>query len=149
MDKALSFFHKAIQRDENLADAWYAIALILDFQSRDMEAKYYIKKALELNADNVDYWFTYAEIQEKIGFIEEAEIAYKKVIELENFEPEIWLNYSNLLYQHQHQKEAIDVLYEGIKYHPESADIVYRLSAYLFNQGDDSKALTYFQDALN
>ena len=107
MDKALSFFHKAIQRDENLADAWYAIALILDFQSRDMEAKYYIKKALELNADNVDYWFTYAEIQEKIGFIEEAEIAYKKVIELENFEPEIWLNYSNLLYQHQHQKRLL------------------------------------------
>ena len=81
-----------------------------------MESVHYIKKALELNNENVDYWFKYAEIQQKIGFIEEAEIAYKKVIELENFEPEIWLNYSNLLYQQEHQIEAIDVLYEGIKY---------------------------------
>ena len=113
-----------------------------------MEAIHYIKKTLDLDKENVDYWFTYAEIHEKIGFIEEAEIAYKKVIELENFEPEIWLNYSNLLYQQEYQKEAIDVLCEGIKYHPDSADIFYRLSAYLFNQGDDNKALTYFQDAL-
>ena len=49
LDKALSYFHKAVQSDENLADAWYAIALILDFQSRDMEAIHYIKKALELS----------------------------------------------------------------------------------------------------
>ena len=85
LDKALSYFHKVVQSDDNFSDAWYAIALILDFQSRDMEALHYMKKALELNKDNVDYWFTYAEIQEKIGFIEEAEIAYKKVIEAGEF----------------------------------------------------------------
>ena len=101
-----------------------------------------------MNEENVDYWYTYAEIQEKIGFVEEAEIAYKKVIDLENFDPEIWLSYSNLLYQQEHPKEAIEVLYEGMKYHPDSADIFYRLSAYLLNHGEERQALTLFRDAL-
>ena len=50
------------------SDAWYALALILDFQNRDMEAIHYINKALEIDKENVDYLFTYAEIQEKIGY---------------------------------------------------------------------------------
>ena len=141
-------FSKSNSLDDQFSDAWYALALILDFQNRDMEAIHYINKALDIDKENVDYLFTYAEIQEKIGFIEEAEIAYKKVIELENYDPDIWLNYSNLLYQKNHQKEAIEILYQGIKYHPKSADIFYRLSAYLFNEGEEAKALNFFQSAL-
>ena len=99
-------FSKRIHLDDQFSDAWYALALILDFQKTDMEAIHYINKALEIDKENVDYLFTYAEIQEKIGFIEEAEIAYKKVIELENYDPDIWLNYSNLLYQKNHQKRS-------------------------------------------
>ena len=148
LDKALAYFHKALKKDAEMSDAWFSIALILDFQGKQVEASYHIKKAVEKNNTNIDYLFSYAEIHEKLGFIKEAEIAYRKVTEIDNYDSESWLNYSNLLYQQKYQQEAVDVLYDALKANPNNAELSYRLSAYLIDSGDETKGLKFFENAL-
>lgn len=148
LDKALAYFHKALKKDSDMSDAWFSIALILDFQGKLVEASYHIKKAVEKNNTNIDYLFSFAEIHEKLGFIKEAEIAYKKVTDIDNYDSESWLNYSNLLYKQKYQQEAVDALYDALKINPNNAELHYRLSAYLIDSGDETKGLSFFKNAL-
>jgi tetratricopeptide (TPR) repeat protein len=148
LDKALSYFNKALVKDSEMSDAWFSIALILDFQGKQIEASYNIKKAVEKNNTNTDYLFSYAEIHEKLGFIKEAEIAYRKVTEIDNYDSESWLNYSNLLYQQKYKQEAVETLHNALKLNPNNAELNYRLSAYLIDSGDETNGLKFFKTAL-
>jgi tetratricopeptide (TPR) repeat protein len=148
LDKALAYFYKSLRKDNLFADAWYSIALILDFQGNHLESLYHIKQALENNKTNIDYLFLYAEVHEKVGFMKEAQIAYKKVLEIDNLDQESWLNYSNILYQQESTQDAIDALYNAIEYNPNNAKIYFRLSAYLIETGDKTKGLNLFKHAL-
>ena len=96
----------------------------------------------------MDILFFYAELHEKVGFIKEAEIAYKKVLEFDNKDYESWLNYTHILYQQESLNEAIDSLYEAIDYNPKNAKLIFRLSAYLLEIGDETKGTTLFENAL-
>ena len=44
LDKAKLYYYKCIKKDENFAEAWYILALILDFQDLYNEASYHINK---------------------------------------------------------------------------------------------------------
>ncbi|MDG1189544.1 MAG: hypothetical protein P8N00_03245 [Flavobacteriales bacterium] len=148
LEKAKSYFHKSIKKDENFDESWFALALIIDLQGQHIEASYHLKKAIDINPTNIDYLFSYAQIHEKVGFIKEAEIAYRKVLELDEFDSETWLNYSHLLFQYESYSEAIDLLKKAIKINPKKAELSYRISAYLFKSGNDELGLKFFKEAL-
>ena len=113
-----------------------------------LDASYHIKKAVQINKSNVDYLFVYAQIHEKVGFVKEAELAYRKVLEIDQLDSESWLNYSHLLYNNESVNEAIKLSTEGIKLNPKNAELSYRLSAYLLQNGEENQALSTFKDAL-
>lgn len=148
LEKAKSYFHKSIKKDENFEESWFALALIMDLQGQHLEASYHIKKAIDINPSNIDFLFSYAQIHEKVGFIKEAEIAYRKVLELDEFDSETWLNYSHLLSQYESYGEAIKLLKKAININPQKAELSYRISAYLFKSGNDELGLKFFKEAL-
>ncbi len=148
IEKALSFYYKALRKDDEYSEAWYSIAQILQNKGETMEALYHIKKAVEKDNSNIDYLYLYAILQEKVGFTKEAAIAYKKVLEIDNNDLNSWLDYSYLLFQQESKEEAIDSLYEALEHNPDSAKIYYRLSAYILELGDETKSLSIFKKAL-
>ena len=83
-----------------------------------------------------------------MGFQEEAEMAYKKVVELEPENPNIWLDFSGVQFEMEHCNMALETLMEGIKYHPQNAELNYRMSAYLLSLGKKQDALSYLHRAL-
>ena len=44
---------------------------------------------------------------------------------------------------------AVESLMEGIKYHPDNAEINYLMSAYLYSMGKKQEAITYLHRALD
>ena len=148
LDHALNYYHKAVKLDALLADGWMGIGIVLDMQHRLMEGVHYIKKALDIEPENSEYWFVFAEVQEKLGFLEEAEMAYKKVIELDPANTDIWLSYSNLLFEQEDKNGALELLAEGIKHHPDNAELQYRIAGCLMQIGQKQEAMSFLQNAL-
>jgi tetratricopeptide (TPR) repeat protein len=149
MDEARSFYKKAVKMDPNLADAWYGIGVTLDFEERYFESLHFYKKALIIDNQNPDYWFATADAQYKLGSLKESEAAYEKVVELNPIDIEAWLDYSSIVFEQEDLPKCIEIIAEGIKNNPESAELYYRFVAYLFANGQNNEALNQLQIALN
>ena len=149
INNAKSYFYKCIKKDENFAEAWFSLALILDLQGLNLKASYHINKAVEINPNNEDYLSTYAKINEKIGLKKEAEIAYKKVLEINELDHQSWLDYSILLNKDESINEAVEVLKKVVIVNPKNAELLYVLSIYLFKSGNEQQALSIFKMALS
>ncbi|MBX7180876.1 MAG: tetratricopeptide repeat protein [Bacteroidia bacterium] len=146
-DKALSNYEKAIKLDERYADPWYGIAMILENQGRFHEAYHYIKKATELSS-NSDYYYLQGDIEKALGYHEEAIESYRYV---SNHDPElidIWIDLSDLLFKQEERLEALEVITEGIKNHPDEAEFYYKMVAFLLELGMKQNAIEVFQTAL-
>ena len=79
----------------------------------------------------------------------ESEKAYEKVLELNPVDIEAWLDYSSILFEQDKLDSAIEIISEGIKNNPDSAELYYRMVAYLFAAHQFSEALICLETALN
>lgn len=147
-DLALVFYNKAIKADPLLADAWLGIGISLDSLGRTAEGIHYVKKSIELQQESGVFWYVFGDMQCKLEFYEEAGAAYTKVTELEPENKDIWLDYANLLDSQGEKTKALEILAEGVKHHPDNAEILYRISACLFSVGQKQEALTFLHNAL-
>jgi len=147
-EQALVNYNRAVNIDPNLSDAWIGIGIVLDQQDKLTEGIHYLKKAIEIDKENADYWYVIGDAYQKLGFIEEAENAYKKVIEIDPSLEAIWLDYSNFVFAQGEKEKAIEILADGIKHHPDNAELFYRMAACLLWVGKKQEALTYLQSAL-
>lgn len=146
--KAHSYFTKASQEDPDLDEAFYELALLNDENREAPEAIFHITKALELDPDNWDYLFTSADIHKRGGLLNEAEIIYKELIFKGFEEPQVYIDYAELLFDLCEFEQGMDLLYRGIEMNPESAEMHFRLSGYLFTLSENDEASIYFQKAL-
>ncbi|MEQ9262783.1 MAG: tetratricopeptide repeat protein [Owenweeksia sp.] len=147
--KAKSYLTKAIHEDEDLDEAFYELALLNDERKEKQEAIFNIKKAIELDPDNWDYLFTSAEIHKRSGLLNEAEVIYKKLIEDGYMDPDVFIDYAELLFDLCEFEEGMDILYKGVQLNPDSADMQYRLSGYLYTLQESDEANIYFEKALH
>ncbi len=146
--KARSYFTKAIHEDADLDEAFYELALLNDEEGEKQEAIFNIKKAMELDPDNWDYLFTSAEIHKRSGLLDEAEVIYQKLIEDGYLDPEVFIDYAELLFDLCEFEEGMEILYKGVQLNPDSADMQYRLSGYLYTLQESDEANIYFEKAL-
>lgn len=146
--KAQSYFTKAIQEDPDLDEAFYELALLNDENKERNQAIFHIKKALELDPDNWDYLFSSAEIHKRSGLLNEAEQIYKSLIAKGYEEPEVYIDYAELLFDLCEFEDGMDLLYKGVELNPNSADMQYRLSGYLYTLKESDEANIYFKKAL-
>jgi tetratricopeptide (TPR) repeat protein len=84
-----------------------------------------------------------------LGNLSESEKAYEKVIEFNPLDVEAWLDYSSIVFEQDQIKKCIEIIAEGIKNNPDSADLYFRMVAYLFAEGQYNEALNQLQLALS
>src|SRR5690606_29038767 len=58
---------------------------------------------------------------------------------------EAWLDFSSIYFEQKKYQEAIETMSEAIKCNPESAELYYRLVAYLFANGQYNDALNFLE----
>jgi Tfp pilus assembly protein PilF len=63
----------------------------------------------------------------RMGKYDIAEIQLKKALEIEPYDPEIQLNLADILFLTNRQEEAVDLLNETLRYHPDHIRTLYKL----------------------
>ena len=111
------------------------------------EGLHYIKKAVSLSPDDLEYLYIQTKIQCKTGLYNEAELGYKKLIKLGCESPIIWMEYAHLIKTFNETKKAISILKRGIKQNKKHSELLARLGAYLFLDGQENLAHKYLRMA--
>ena len=146
--KAESFFTKAIQYDPDFEEAYLELALLKDEDEDWSQALFYAQKLLELDEDDTEFLQLNASIHRRAGRLEEAEIFYERMAERGYSEADLYIDWAELLFDMCEFDNGMQVLYEGIALNPESADMHYRLSGYLYTMQEFDEATIYFKKAL-
>lgn len=145
--QAIRYFTKACHEDPQLSEAWMEIGLCYEATGSIEEALHNIKKAVNLSPDDLEYLYIQTKIHYKTGLFHEAELGYKKLIKLGCESPTIWMEYAHLLKKIKETKEAISLLKKGLKQNKNHSELLVRLGAYLFLDGQEDLARKYLRMA--
>ncbi|WP_372918029.1 tetratricopeptide repeat protein [Salegentibacter sp.] len=145
---ALKHYKQCVHEDPLLDKGWIAIT---DFHIRTknfQKALYYINKAISIDEENVLYWKRFAKINNRLKLYEEAEYGYKKSLELGNYELETWIKRCDILIDLGEYGIAINNLNQALEFHPDSAEIEFRLAGLYFNLNEGEKAYYHLNNGL-
>ncbi len=117
---ALTYFEKALRKDEDMAEAWLAASSSLDMLGRELEALEYAKKAIELEPENEDYHFFIAGLFAKYDLPDDALNAYEKTIEFGYLNEDVWVDYIQLCLSINNDALAKDVVDRALEVHSEN-----------------------------
>lgn len=134
-EPARTYYRKAVKQMPEMAQAWYGIGITFEEEERWYEALHYIRKALELDEQNGEYWLALGDCEYRLNNYPQAEDCYRKVID---FEPEVlegWVAFGDLLLEQNRPFEAIDLAEAGLMYHPNHAELMFRVVCYLYQSG--------------
>lgn len=148
-DKAAEYYQKAVALDPEFADAWLGIGISRDELGNPQAALPYIQKAIKLSPSIAEYYFILGDLQIKLSKIEDGIASYRKVIELGPEDPDIWLDLSVVYADQKDYQAALDVLSEGMNYHPAHVDFLYLKSWYLILLEKTREASGLFCQALS
>ena len=145
--QAIRYLTKACHEDPQLSEAWLEIGLCYDASGASEEGLHYIKKALNLNPDDLEYLYIQTKTYKKIGLYAEADLGYQKLIELGCDSPALWMEYAQLMRDLNETKDAISLLRQGLQKNKNHVNLLFRLGAYLFLEGQEEQASKYLQKA--
>ena len=132
-----------------MAQAWYGIAITLEFEERWYEAIHYVRKAIEKDEHNSDFWLLLGDCEYNLNNISEAGDCYIKVVEEEPDLVDGWLSYAHFLTETGNSEEAIHITEKAMLFHPDSTDLVYRQTANMYSAGRIKDAYVLLDIALD
>ncbi len=147
-DIAIQYYTKTIKEDPLLDKGWIAITKFYVKKNDFKKALYYINKAINTDTENVNYWKLYAQINQNLQLLEEAERGYKRTIELGNYEVDTWVARGDLLIQLGEPQAAIYNFLQALEFHPEHAEIEYRLGGLYCSILEVETGIFYLKNAL-
>ncbi|MCI5055939.1 MAG: tetratricopeptide repeat protein [Flavobacteriales bacterium] len=148
-EDALKYYKKSIAKDEGFADAYAGVASVLEVLGRYKEAIPYVNQATIIDESNETYFHLLADLQKKCGEYDNALLSYNKSVSINPAYEECWLDYADTYFESYQTDSAIEVLNEALKYIENSADILYRLTAYLIDSGKITDASDVLYNALD
>src|SRR5688572_19731284 len=149
MDEARTYFKKCVKLIPDMAQAWYGIAITLEFEERWYEAIHYIRKAIEKDELNGEYWLLLGDCEFNLNNLSEAETCYIKVTEDEPDLVDGWLSYAHFLTETGKSKEAIEVTGRALVFHSDCAELYCRQSVNHYVAGNTKEAYLIFETALD
>jgi len=147
-ETALEYYTKTVTEDPLLDKGWLAITQFYYINKDYSKALYYINKAIEIDGENTKYWKCYAKINRRLSFYEEAERGYRKSIETGNTSLENWLDRSDILWLLGEEEATVVCLEQSLEFHPENAEILYRLAGVHYETKSLDKAENCLRSAL-
>jgi len=145
---ALNYYEFAIDEDPLLDKSWIALAEYYLAQKNYRRALHYINRAISIDEENVLFWKLFGKINHRLKFLEKAEMGYRKSIELGNYELETWLTRADLLIVLQDFEQATYALEQAREFHPENAEIQFRLAGLYFMMNAGEKGYYFLNAAL-
>jgi len=147
-DLAIQYYYKTVHEDPLLDKGWIAITKFFNKNKNYQKALYYINKAINIDSENVIYWKLYAQINHRLSLFEEAERGYKRTLDLGNFEIDTWVTRGDLLLKLGELEAAIINFEQALEFHPENAEIQYRLGGLFFTLQEKEKGLFHLNNGL-
>ncbi|TXE16385.1 hypothetical protein ES692_12710 [Psychroserpens burtonensis] len=147
-DLAVQSYYKTVHEDPLLDKGWIAITKFYNKQKNYQKALFYINKAINIDSENAIYWKLYAQINWRLNFLEEAERGYKKTLDLGNYELQTWLSRADILIALGEFEAAILNLIQAAEFHPETAEIEFRLAGLNFTLHEHSKGHYHLKNAV-
>ena len=145
---AIQYYYKTVHEDPLLDKGWEAITDFYYKQKNNHKALYYINKAIDIDGQNIGYWKRYTQINFRMSFYEEAERGYQKIIELGNYEIDIWNHRADILLILGEKNAAIRSLLQGLEFHPENAEIEFRLAGLYYSLNESEKGQYHLVNGL-
>ncbi|MFV9551479.1 tetratricopeptide repeat protein [Algibacter sp. PT7-4] len=146
-DLTLQYYDRAVHEDPQLDKGWIAITKFHNKKGNYHKALDFINKAINIDSENVFYWKLYAQINQRLNFFEEAERGYKKTLDLGNYELNTWLSRGDLLIKLGELKAAILNFEQALDFHPDNAELEYRLAGLHFTFKDYIKGTFHLKNA--
>lgn len=147
-DLAKYYYYNTVHEDPLLDKGWLAIT---DFYFRLEEYKralHYVNKAINIDGENPVYWKKAALTYQALQDWDEADYAYRQSVELGNYELETYMGWVDVLLRNGEAEAAIDILKQGVEFHPESAELLYLLAGSELQRHQTRAAQEYFGKAL-
>ncbi|OUS00029.1 hypothetical protein A9Q86_11335 [Flavobacteriales bacterium 33_180_T64] len=145
---AVQYYYKTVHEDPLLDKGWIAITKFYNKKQNYQKALFYINKAINIDSENVVYWKLYAQINHRLNFLEEAERGYKKTLDLGNYELQTWLSRTDILIALGEYEASVLNLIQAAEFHPETAEIEFRLAGLHFMLHENSKGHYHLKNAI-
>ncbi|MEO1009980.1 MAG: tetratricopeptide repeat protein [Bacteroidota bacterium] len=147
-EMAKYYYYQTVHEDPLLDKGWLAITDFYIQRKNFKKALFYINKALNIDGENAQYWKKCALINAALKNYEQADFAYKQTVEFGDYDLEIWLLWADVLRYNKELTMGIQVLAQGKEFHPESAEIQFKMAGFHLLSQDTINARIALMDAL-
>ena len=146
---ALEYYNKVLELDDRWSDAWMGKAVVYNLMDKPKIAIKMIKNAIKSIPDNYEYLVFEAVLHGKIGDFENAINGFEKSINILPDNDKAWLEYADFMYNYKGSSSALEIMREGLIFNEENVEFNYRMVAYLLQEGKESEALMFLEEALD
>ena len=108
----------------------------------------FFKKAIKLDDSCADFWNAFGKVNAALDHYEDALIAFKKSVEIEPSNVDFLIAFADFYYHYDQIGLAIQTMFESENLVAENAQMLYKLSGYLTENGDTQLARVYLKRAL-
>ncbi|WP_025124779.1 tetratricopeptide repeat protein [Myroides odoratimimus] len=147
--QAYQYYKRAVHEDPMLDKGWIALTDLCIIETNYEKALFYLQKALQIDEFNEKYWIRHAILNKTLFNFEEAERGYKVAAELGTDIVEHWTGWADVLYLLGDFDTAIQKLLQIANFHPNDAEIDYRLAVIHFTLHNIDKGTECLTNGLN
>jgi len=146
--KSYIYYKQAIQLDSKNADGWYGAGIVLMVEENISESLIFLKKAIKLDDSCADFWSAFGKVNAALDNYEDAHAAFARSVEIEATNPDFWIAFADFYYHYDQIGLAIQTMFQAEKSVEENAQLLYKLSGYLTENGNAQLAKIYLEKAL-
>ena len=148
-EQARYYYYLTVHEDPLLDKGWLAITDFYLSKGHFEKAREYIEKAIHIDGENAVYWGRCARIHQLLGLWDEADYAFRQAVDLGNYQLETWVNWAEVLSNMKEPEAALEVLNQGLEFHPEAASLHYHKAGVCHFLQNQKKAEKHLKTALD
>lgn len=146
--EAVSNFKKAIEMDDNIAEAYAGLGSIFCKENDHLSAIKFLKHAHKLSPYNTDYLFELAEQSNKLEKYDDTIKYLKTIEEIFPYDINLYIAYMEVYILQENIEEAVKSIEKGLDILGRQAPLLYRMAFISFVQDDEEMGLLYLEEAL-
>ena len=146
---AVSNFKKAIEMDENTAEAYAGIAFIFCEEENHESAIKFLKHAIKLAPYNTDYLFVMVEQYNKLGKYKSSLKYLKEIEEIAPYEVSLYIAYMEVYIMLDDVRKAVKSIEKGLKLLGREPALLYIISFISFVNEEYELGINYLEEALS
>lgn len=146
--EAITNFKKAIELDENIAEAYAGLGFIFCEEEDHKSAIKFLKRAHELSPFNTDYLFVLVEENNKLGKYKTSIKYLKEIEELYPFDVNLYIAFMEVYIMLDDINKAVKYINKGLDIMGRQGPLLYRLAFINFIQEEEQLGLMNLEEAL-